>query len=468
MALIDTRNPELGSPAWWLSRLVKKLQDRRPGLDKLDAYYEGNQQIRFAMERWRKAFQKQFRQFSENVCPLVVDSVEERIDVIGFQVAGKFDAESWAIWQRNRMDAESQIAHLESLLLASCYALVWNTDTDATTAQITMESPHDVIVEHVSGSRWERAAALKVWKDDATGKMFATLYLPEELHKFSSSRPVDESTRADQIRDWTAREIAGEESVLPNKLGVVPVVPLYNRPRLRKPPRSEIADVLGSQDAINKLTMDLLVASEFAAFRQRYLIGVSEPTDPDTNQVIPDYWRQALEAFLIVPNPDAKVGTIDATDLNNYVVAIEHELQQVATRTKTPPHYFFLRGSFPSGESIVAAEAGLVSKALRRERHWADSWEEVIQLVRTIEGLETPDAPVDAMWRDPESRTEAQHIDAIGKKRQMLDVPREQTWEDAGYTPTQIDTMRKMRAAELAAEPPVPPGDGDQGVAAGQ
>lgn len=469
MAVIDTRTPEVNSPAWWLSRLSKKIVARRPGLEKLDAYYDGNQQIRFAMERWRKAFQKQFRQFSENVCPLVVDSVEERIDVVGFQVAGTFDDKTWAVWQRNRMDAESQIAHLESLLLASCYALVWNTDSSSDQAQITIESPHDMIVEHVSGSRWERAAALKVWLDDASGHMFATVYLPDALHKFSSARPVDEHTSPDQVSGWVDREIEGEESPLPNKLGVVPVVPLYNRPRLRKPPRSEIADVLSSQDAINKLTMDLLVASEFAAFRQRYLIGVAEPTNPETGQVIPDYWRQALEAFLIIPDKEAKVGTIDATDLSNYVVAIEHELQQVATRTKTPPHYFFLKGSFPSGESIVAAEAGLVSKALRRERHWADSWEEVIQLVRTIEGLDNPEAPIDTMWRDPESRTEAQHIDAIGKKRQMLDVPREQTWEDAGYTPSQIESMKKMRAAELAAEPPpAPPGDGAQGGAAGQ
>jgi len=455
VALIDTQNAEVGSPAWWLKRLAAKLADRRPGLQTLDAYYEGNQQIRFAMERWRKAFQKQFRQFSENVCPLVVDSVEERIDIVGFQVAGKFDEKTWAMWQRNRMDAESQIAHMESLLLATSYALVWNTDSSADRAQITVESAHETIVEHAPGSRWDRAAALKVWTDDITGKMLATVYLPDFIWKFQSVRSVDEYTRPDQVSGWEER--TGEEDPLENRLGVVPVIPLYNRPRLRKPPRSEIADVLSSQDAINKLTMDLLVASEFAAFRQRYLIGVSEPKDPETGQVVPDYWKQALEAFLIIPNKDAQVGSIDATDLKNYVDAIEHEIQQVATRTKTPPHYFFLRGQFPSGESIVAAEAGLVSKALRRQRHWADAWEEVISLARQIEGMTKLGAPIDTMWRDPESRTEAQHIDAVGKKRQMLDVPREQTWEDAGYTPQQIERMKEQLAAEKAAEPPAPP-----------
>lgn len=479
MALINPQDAlVVGSPEWWLIRLVGKLSARRGGLDTLDAYYEGNQQIKYAMERWRKAFARQFRQFSENVCPLVVDSVEERIDIVGFQVGGKFDDATWSMWQRNRMDAESQIAHFESLLLASSYALVWNEDANAGRAQITVESPHEMIVEHVAGSRWLRAAALKVWQDDASGKLNATLYLPDALYKFETVRSVDESTRPEQIapNGWQQRLVDGEEIPLANPFGVVPVVPLYNRPRLRKPPRSEIADVLTSQDAINKLTMDMLVASEFAAFRQRYLIGVEEPRDPETGQVISDYWKQALEAFLIVPNAEAKVGSIDATDLGNYVLAIEHEIQQVATRTKTPPHYFFLRGQFPSGESIVAAEAGLVSKAMRRQRHWADSWEEVITLARQIEGLPGSSGPrqrpVDTMWRDPESRTEAQHIDAVGKKRQMLGVPQEQAWEDAGYTPTQIERMRKMRDAEAAAgipaATPAPTSDGSQGAAAGQ
>lgn len=470
MPMIDTTNAVAGSPEWWLPRLATKLVDRRSALQTLDAYYEGNQAIKYAMERWRKAFAKQFRQFSENAMPLVVDSVEERIDIIGFQVGGRFDDRTWQMWQRNRMDAESQIAHFESLLLTTSYGLVWNSDSEATTAQITVESPYECVIEHVSGSRWERAAGLKCWRDEWTAKLFATVYLPDGIWKFQTVREVDESQSPDQVRDWEFRQVSNEDQPVQNPLGVVPLVPLYNRPRLRRPPRSEIADVLTTQDAINKLSMDLLVASEFAAFRQRYIIGAAEPRDPETGQILPDYWKQALEAFLLVPNENASVGSIDATDLGNYVQAIEHEIQQVATRTKTPPHYFFLRGQFPSGESIVAAEAGLVSKAMRRQRHWADAWEEIVRLARTIEQMPNLRKPIEVMWRDPESRTEAQHIDAIGKKRTMLEVPVEQTWEDAGYRPDQIERMRAMRLQERAngTGPVATPGDSGQVATAGE
>lgn len=468
---IDVANAPRQSPAWWLSRLSRHLDARRPELEMLDAYYAGNQTIKYAMERWRKAFARQFRRFTENCMPLVVDSVEERIDIIGFAVDEKFDDATWKIWKRNHMDSESQIAHTESLTLARAYALVWNTEDSAEKAQITVESPYEVIVEHVPGSRWARAAAAKVWLDELSGKMLATVYLPDGIWKFQSERAVEQPYDMAQIA-WEERFVEGETRPIPNPLGVVPVVPLYNRPRLGKSPRSEMADVLSTQDAINKLSMDLLVASEFAAFRQRYIIGAAPPLDPKTGQYPDDYWKQALEEFLIIPKQGAQVGSIEATDLKNYVVAIEHEIQQVATRTKTPPHYFFLRGEFPSGESIVAAEAGLISKARRRMTHWEDAWSEVMQLARTIENR-AKTKPVTVLWSDPESRTENQHIDAVGKKRTMLEVPLEVTWADAGYTPAQIQVMKEMHAAEKAAAARAAarmaqPATGDQGAPAGE
>jgi len=455
MPPIDVKTAAVGSPPWYLARMFAALMQRQPGLTQLDNYYEGNQPLKFAAERFRRAFGKQFLPFAENICPLVVDTVEQRLDVIGFRIATRqktISSKAWDIWQRSQMDSESEIAHSEALTLGMSYALVWNADDSATTPQITVESPHETIVEHFPGSRWARAAALKAWKDDWTGYVNATLYLPDEVFKYRSSQKVERGSDMRSLT-WEVREVPGETWPLPNRLGRVPVVPLYNRPRLRRPARSEIIDVIPSQDAINKLTMDMLVASEYGAFRQRVLTGVDVPKDPETGQIIKDYWKQALEAFLILPNADAKATSIEATDLSNYVQGIEHEIQKVATRTQTPPHYFFLRGEFPSGESIVAAEAGLVSKARRRMRHFEDAWEEVIQLALQVAGTQVPLTAIETLWKDPESRTEAQHIDAIGKKRQMLEVPLEQAWEDAGYTPTQIDRMREMRAAEIAAAP---------------
>ena len=52
------------------------------------------------------------------------------------------------------------------------------------------------------------------------------------------------------------------------------------------PPRraERIAAVMSNQDAINKYRADALVASEFAAFRQRWAIGIDIPVDPETGR----------------------------------------------------------------------------------------------------------------------------------------------------------------------------------------
>ena len=54
-------------------------------------------------------------------------------------------------------------------------------------------------------------------------------------------------------------------------------------------------------------------------------------------------------------------------------------------------------------------------------------------------------AETETIWRDPETRTEAQHVDALVKLG-TLGVPEEQLWADAGYTPTQIARFLEMRS----------------------
>ena len=68
----------------------------------------------------------------------------------------------------------------------------------------------------------------------------------------------------------------------------------------------------------------------------------------------------------------------------------------------------------------------------------------------------------EVIWRDPENRTEAQHMDALMKLKE-LGVPQDQLLSDAGYTPQQIERFREMRIqdakdlAELQKHMPQPP-----------
>ena len=220
---------------------------------------------------------------------------------------------------------------------------------------------------------------------------------------------------------------------------------------------SEIQQVIPVQDAINKILLDMLVASEFGSFRQRWVTGMEIPRDPETSQPVEPF-KAAVDRLWMSENPAVKFGEFNQTDLAPYVKSVEMLVQHIASQTRTPPHYFYLSGQFPSGESIKSAETGLVAKARRKMRHLSESWEEVMRLAFDVDDdARAGFTEAETIWADPESRTEGEHADATLKKR-ALGVPLQQLWVDLGYSPQEIERFRQMHEemATWSVQPPTP------------
>jgi hypothetical protein len=442
----------VGSPLWWVAKLAVRIDSRIPLLQKYDDYYSGRQKLKFQSKRFQQAFGGLFADFSDNWCELVVEAVEERLNVTGFRFGTDGDDLAWQIWQANNLDADSQLGHTEALKSGMTYVLVSPGDPP----QITIEDPKQVIVAYSAGNRRVRVAALKRWLED-DGHMMATLYLPEFVYKYRSERAMPDGFVSDSVA-WVPREIPTEPWPVRNPLRTVPVVPLVNKPRLDGTGVSEIEGVIPKQDAVNKEIIDMLTASEFAAFKQRWIAGMDVEIDPVTKKPIAPF-DIGVDRALIAPHSETRFGEFSESNLTNYVSAIEMLVQHIASQTRTPPHYFYLAGQFPSGESIKSAETGLVAKARRKMRHFGESWEEVMRLA--FRAMGDPRAGVldaETIWGDPESRSESEHIDAVVKK-QALNVPTKQLWEDAGYSPQQIQRFEAMRTEDAflqALQPTVP------------
>lgn len=459
-----------GSPLWWVKRLDAKLRARNLGIGEFENYYEGIHKLAFATEQFKNAFGKTFKAFADNFMAIVVDSVDERLNVTGFRIPlddedpSKMltgDSQAWDIWQANQLDAGSHMVHTDALVDSVSYVIV---GPGLEYPEITGESATEVITESAPGRRGERVAALKKWFDE-DGFAYATLFLPGAVYKYVSDKKTDPLTT--DVR-WNRRSVKGEQWPVRNPLGIVPVVPFCNQPRLVIEGRSEIEQLVPLQNAINKLFMDMLIASEFSGFMQRWATGVDIPVDPETNQPI-DTLKMSIDRFLTVDDENAKFGTLAATELSNYTNAIAMAIQHFATRSATPPHYFLAnQGNFPSGESLKAAETGLVAKVHRRERVFGEAWEEVIRLGLLTLG-ETAKAKAarsgEVIWADAESRTESEHIDALTKLA-ALGVPEEMIWERAGLTPQEIARAKEIKAAqaEAAVVPPVSLVTGDTPV----
>jgi hypothetical protein len=454
-----------GGPLWWVKRLTDRMAARREALERNEAYYSGKHRMAFATSKFREAFGNLFREFADNWCSLVVDACEERLNVEGFRLGddNTGDDLAWRIWQENQLDAESQQAHLEALIHLTSYALVTPGQTEGELPLITIEHPLQAIVAVDPSNRRRRLAGLKIWTDDE-GFELVTLYLPDEIYKFRSraKRPaiqfdtgrstliLPDGTPVETAPEWRwePREIEDEVWPLPNPFGEVPLVPLVNRPRLLAEGVSELAPIIPIQDGINKLVADLLVASEFGAFRQRWATGIEIPTDPITGRPSKAF-EAAINRLWTASDKDVKWGEFGETNLPNIVAAIEMLVQHAASQTRTPPHYFYLRGQFPSGESIKSAETGLVAKVRRKTRSFGEGHEEVMRLSFIAMGRTVRRSDIETIWGDPESRSESEHVDAVMKRR-ALGVPLQQCWEDLGYTPAQIQRFKEMLTEEAA------------------
>lgn len=443
------------TPDWWLATLSARLDAQQPAWQRFTDYYAGHQPLAFATSKFREAFGNLFRAFANNWCALVVDASVERLTVQGFRFGDDTtaDADAWAIWQTSSLDAGSRLAHTEAVKTGSAYLLVSPPDGDGGRSRITPESSAECVVALDPADPRHRLAGLKRWTRD-DGVWLATLYLPDSVHRFESRRAVTavtmQGTKERPPGGWIPR--ADQlDSIVPNAAGVVPLIPLANNPQLATGGQSDLVGVLPLQDAVNKLVSDMIVASEYAAFRQRWATGLEVPTDPTTGVPLKSAeLKAAMSRLWAVDDPNAKFGEFEASDLSNYVKAVEMLVQHVAAQTRTPPHYLLGQsGAFPSGESLKSTETGLVAKVKAKQATFGEAWEEGIRVAFAYEGdsgrASVPD--VETIWADPESRTEGEHVDAL-LKMQTLGVPQEALWERAGFSPTEIARFRSMQTAD--------------------
>lgn len=419
--------------AGWADYLGMRLDAQSMEAQRMNDYYEGRHSLLFAQDKFRNAYGKLIGRFADNFCSLIVDAVAERLQVDGFRMTNdpEADLQAWEIWQRNDMDSRASTAMIESLVAARSFATVWG-DADGRPI-IELEDASELTVWGESEmDRRTPQMALKRWMDE-WGTWHARLWTPTASYRMSGTA---------KLGSW------GDYEVTPNPLGIVPVVELANRPRLRLDPSSELSLVAPIQDAINKVVRDALVASEFAAYPQRWVTGLEIQEDEDGQPKKPPF-DPALDRMFQAEDSSVNFGQFQAADLGNYVKLVDTLVQHLATVSRVPFHYFLINGGqAPSGEAIASAEAGLVAKVRDRQMHFGEAWERVMRLAfRVMDDPRGQAYEAETIWRDPEYRTEGQHVDALLKLR-TLGIPLQQLWEDAGYTPAQIERFEELRRSE--------------------
>jgi hypothetical protein len=461
-----------------LASLGGVLAVRASNERRLDRYYEGNCPLPEAIIRARvtKAYRMLMGMSEAPWGSLVVNSVQNRLEVTGINSGDKAtDDALWGVWQDNGMDAESKLAHNAALVSGRAFALVWP-DEVTQQPEITLDNSSQMVIRYREGSRRKREAAMRFWTDEDDKRPYANLYLPDGIYKFIGPK---NSTGMQGIQ-WSRRDVADEVWPVENPFGVVTAVEIPVNRRLKPGAygyaRGEYEHCVSLIDRINLLTFLGLIVAFWQGFPVRGLIGDKIIRDDDGKPIAP--FELAADQVVQLENPDAKFAEFTAADRK--ALSVYAELDQLATITATPRHYFPLEQGMSnlSADAIRASEGSMVAKVPDHKASIGEGWEETMRVSGKM--LDQPvelSQRAELQWTDHETRSLAERADAAVKLKDVL--PQSAIIEYVlNATASQMSRWRTERAGDVmstllaaASQPTTPtltavPAPSTNGVAA--
>lgn len=462
-------SPETREALATVDRLARDLQWRQSDIRLYDDYYRGNQgKLKFASDEFADHFKSRYQQFADNWCAVVADAPVERLEVVGFRTGDETaegpDKDLWRVWRANDADFFSDQAFLDATISKRAFMMVWGNPADEQTPRVTWEHPAQAIIDYDPETH-ERRNGLKLWVDD--DMEYATLLTPQWVWKWQRSRFQGPETESGLIvigaqSGWSPREVGDEPWPLPNPMGVVPMVELPNRPRLIGEPLSDIAGVVAMQDANNLFWSYLFSAADFASFPARVITGAERPKMPvlDAGGQVVGTRDVPLEKFrsdriLWLEDPSAKIDEWAAAALSGYTDVIEVSVSHIAAQSRTPPHYLMSKIVNANAETLKTAETGLVMRTREKTDSYGRGIREGGALIALAQGNPGKAQAMRAgkiLWRDIETRSEGQAVDAA-QKLGALGFPLEYLAQRIGIEPDEIAQILAMRERQIQQDP---------------
>jgi hypothetical protein len=427
----------MDEPQWWLNRLIQRMSIQQNIVMSNDAWYEGNHPLPMATASNNDLYRR-FQEMSQtNIVGKVVDVASSRLAVTGVRSGDPdMDKHIWELWQRSAMDSEQELLFTGALACGIAYISVW---PDPVTGIPTFYPEHPAQVVHLPEPGRPRtvAAALKVFYDELTLMWTAVLYMKDYIYKWNSLAAFN------AISNYSAMDV----EVIENPFGIIPIIPLRNRPTLTGWYASEMRDAIPIQRRINQTLLNMMVAQESVAFPQRYATGLEIDKDEEGLPVRP--FRSSPDALWVAEDPDAKFGQFNESAFDGYLAVLKNDTESIASVTNTPA--FNLSSHMmvpPSAEALSAMESSLIKKIRQKQLLFGEALEHAILCALIMEGFDPDDfQDLELIWRDPRVRSDA----AVGDyavKMQAVGVPQEAIWAELGATPQMIDQWREMGMAQ--------------------
>lgn len=413
---------------------ISEFGRRAPRYEKPRRYYAGRHDLAFASEKFANTFGKLFREFALNLCPAVCDSTADRLRITGFAIdqgeaggnaiaTGKAEAEIERIAARNLLEIIANDVHREALTVGDAYLIVWPDDNGNPT--FYPQRAESCVAIYDEEGRGEMRFAAKMWT--AGRRIRLNLYYHDRTERYISRDGGTDGLR----REMSAFErlTGGDGPEIENPYGTIPVFHFANNPGIGTLGVSELEAVMPIQDGMNKSVLDMLVAMEVSAYRQRWAAGIEIQFDKEGNPRPP--FKAGIDHLWLAENPDARFGDFAAADLEQFLKVKDGFRIDIASVSATPLYYLMPQaGAYPSGESLRKAETRFLAKIRNRQAVFGARWAQVLEFALRIKGIEG--IRLRTRWEDAANESERERLETLEIKRR-LGLSARQALKEAGY-----------------------------------
>jgi hypothetical protein len=420
---------------------VFEILKKRPRISTLWSYYWGEQPLKYSSARLKEMFGSLDISFVENWCGVVVDSTMDRINLSGFVISEDKPATELLndLFNESELILDADDAHLAALVTGESFVFVWRGEDGELEAYY--HDPRLCHIEYKNDKPRHKRFAAKMWIDDEAEIYHLVLYYEDRLEYYESTK---EWRNVRKGEDFVFR------STETNPYGEIPIFHL-RRDRVRI--SGELDSILTLQDAVNKLFSDMMVAAEFGAFPQRYLISTAEVRD----------LRSSPGLVWDIPAADGKtqpteVGQLPSAELGNYLRAMDKLSQSISVITRTPRHYFWGQQGPISGEALLAMESPLNKKIERYTNRFSATWKQIATFILRLYGHEVPSADIVPHYDSPQT-VQPKTMAEMRKLSVDSGMPLITVLKQEGWTEPEIDDMisdaikmQEMADPELRAE----------------
>lgn len=391
-------------------------------------FYEGRNERPFAPKGVNDEYQALRDMAALPLTRLAVRTPVQRLSIVGVRTddGSEVDDALMEVMRFNRIPSRQRTLYIHGLVFGYAIASVWPNRQNPQTPYIYIEDPRNIYLHLDPSNPYETDWAVKVWQDSPT-RVVAVLYTDAMVYRFEADHAEDAQFYPSDFEQTDAYR---------NPMGRVPFVVFAPARNSNGSAESMIDALIPQQRAIDTMRFNVLLAAQFAAFRQRVVVGF-DPVQRDAEgqpifkkdsqgnlvtdsngqpiPIINSPGRAGVDRLIVFPSPDTKITDLPESDLTNYVAVINMLVATFASTAQVPPQY--LVGDFKnvSGDLMTATEATLRSLVSELQTQFSDSWLAVFDLVNLARGEEPLDLSAQIVWADATPLDLSQVADAASK-----------------------------------------------------